>query len=434
VFLIHFFIQNKTIVHLAICFTLLIIPEIAQSQTDTLQYSEETQQDSMVQYLTPLEYAFMMHEETPWMVKVNLVLNNAFYLTNVNAFIEGKVGTAFTLSAGLAVKSIYSNSARIESIRIQSLLMFEPRWYYNMNKRVRAGNVKSNMSGNYLGLGVGFGNEFIYTYYNEGEPDSDEEHIKENLFLTTVYAKWGVQRRFLKRGYIDFGFDAQYEFYPGNEQTGLFVFSTFLNAGLAFAKDNEKLDRDKLCPVLRCYAADRYLVKANLISFFTVGFSQSEFFSSFNPQIAFELKLGESPFSLNADIRLSDREGRLIQYNLDHEFKFYANLDGRWYYNLNRRMLKGKTGNGLSANYFSFGFSYRLEKFFINSEFLDPIFPQRIFTDYNAGIQFLTGIQRTYAKHFYFDVNLGVRIFNYLDEGFNPVTEFAGLIAIGYRL
>jgi len=54
-----------------------IYPHFLSAQTDSLQYSEEIQQDSMVQYLTPLEYAFMMHEETPWMIKLNFAYTNA---------------------------------------------------------------------------------------------------------------------------------------------------------------------------------------------------------------------------------------------------------------------------------------------------------------------------------------------------------------------
>ena len=41
------------------------------SAQDTLVITSESTSSDIVEYLSPLEYAFMMHEETPWMLRVS---------------------------------------------------------------------------------------------------------------------------------------------------------------------------------------------------------------------------------------------------------------------------------------------------------------------------------------------------------------------------
>ena len=105
-------------------------------------------------------------------------------------------------------------------------------------------------------------------------------------------------------------------------------------------------------------------------------------------------------------------------------------MEGRYYHNLQKRILKGKTGNGLSANYVALGGSFENNQIYYTD---DQAFR---FPNANAlGFQLVTGIQRTYSKHFYFDFNMGIQFrrfgFNDTYSRFNLL--LTALFAVGYR-
>jgi hypothetical protein len=78
----------------------LFVSMAGNAQTDSLRYSTETHYDSVVEYLTPMEYAFMMHEETNWLFKVNLLVSNENYSLNTfKLSLEKKIADGFSLNA-----------------------------------------------------------------------------------------------------------------------------------------------------------------------------------------------------------------------------------------------------------------------------------------------------------------------------------------------
>jgi hypothetical protein len=126
---------------------------------------------------------------------------------------------------------------------------------------------------------------------------------------------------------------------------------------------------------------------------------------SVNPNIAAEFKIGKSPFSISGIINILYR-GSYSKLRMINSIATLFSLQGRWYYNLNRRVIKGKSGNGLSANYIglgaSYGFNYdswkysgQYNSFNINES-----------TDLNY-YYIITGIQRLLSDHFYYDVIIG---------------------------
>lgn len=390
------------------------------AQTDTLQYSEEIQEDSMVQYLTPLEYAFMMHEETPWMVKANMIITLNYGQTfKAKLSFENKIAKGFSLNTTLQyIFGGYEQFGNNDGYNAFTISL-APRWYYGMAKSVKAGKSKWNLSGNYFSIGATYWNANINSFYRS----------VENLNFFSIYGKWGIQHRFLKRGYIDFGIKAEVSFYSDKTQPTSYSISTYMDAGFAFAKDKQKLNKDALCSVLRCYESDRFLIKANLINFLSLGVYNNELSIAFNPEVAFEIKLGQSPFSLNANIRVQSGYNR---FNYRSYFRLFTLFESRWYYNLNKRLLKGKTGNGLSANYIAFGIYNQ----FIDHKSIDRDRTFDIWANYN-GIQLVTGIQRTYSEHFYFDINVGYEAskrtagYYYWDD--KIYLQFKAFLAVGYR-
>jgi len=416
---------------------LTLITTHAWSQVDTLQYSEEILEDSMVQYLSPLEYSFMMHEETPWMFKINFAYSNAMGSFRDLLGFEHKIGEAFSLGTGIGFgfKKEDFSSSTVDLISREFSTFLESRWYYNMKQKVAEGKSKKNLSGNYIALGM----RYARVTKSIILPDFDQNRQVFKTDFISVYSKWGIQRRFLKKGYFDFGINTGAEFELNKSNTSFFI-STYIESGLAFAKDKQKINPDKICPVLRCYASDRMLLKTNLLGLFSLRAGDFGFATTFNPDLVAEFKLGASPFSLSAGLNI-----KLFYSNLNidfddptnFEYEIKPTLEARWYYNLKKRMITGKTGNGFSANYLAFGGLYEYSK--------KPLFLFSLIgldlpnTQSTLGYYFLWGIQRTYSDHLYFDINVGFlsgsrKYF----EGSIPLSDgtifkLIANLAIGYR-
>jgi hypothetical protein len=122
------------------------------------------------------------------------------------------------------------------------------------------------------------------------------------------------------------------------------------------------------------------------------------------PNIAAEFKLGTLPFSINTTLKSK------FQYSKASSFNFSTlsvspqfTIEGRYYYNLNRRMLLGKTGNGLSANYVSLGLNYRGAFW----KYLHDGYTNKERSNF-VGLIVGTGIQRLISDHLYLDLNIGL--------------------------
>ena len=353
------------------------LPYASNAQTDTT--GTDAKGDSIIQYLTPLEYAFMMHEETKFMLRVPVV--------GVGAEVE--VLPYFTL-----LGQFYFRDNRMFHDYAYTLHA-EMRYFYGSKKKgVR------NMSGNYFAIG----------YEN---PTLLIEFQKSGFY----YGRWGIQRRFLGYGLIDMGINAGFssgkEYSPDKGTThvrnGLFIQST-AQVGLGFVFGKQKtLDRDKLCPVLKCYESETFLLKIKTNSLVSLHAEKDKYNNErheihIEPKIAIEQKVLDLPISIGGDLGLNYTWWDLGQHtgsNITDTGFLIGRIQTRFYYNLKNRIRKGKTGNSLSANYLSAGI-YQSAWLSSNSS-----------VDYDYGYTLTTGIQRTFSEHFYFDVELGVQLGSY---------------------
>ena len=392
------------------------LPVYAQSdiQTDTTTLKA----DSTLKYVNLWEYAFMMHEETSWLFKIDFPVNSRLYVIKLG--FEKKIAPSFSIDFEIELYSTskYENKVWSSERNYGISASLETRWYYRMNKRVREKKVARNMSDNYLAVGL------TYTQ-SRNAPLFDYNAI-------IAFAKWGFQRRFLKYGHVDFGVKASAVFLINRPGTLIYSLSNFVDVGLAFTKDTYKLDREKLCPLLKCYEADKFIIKSDISRIFRLSFTKYMVHGGISPHIAFERKIGKSPFSVNAELRAAMSNYYMFEVKEYHwYFRSDILLEGRWYYNLKQRILKGKTGNGLSANYIAMGW----ENTFKSTIYLDNT---RRNNFYNQ-VFITTGIQRLYSKHMYFDVNFGLGFWleteeyydlkDYLEYNLYPYTRFA----LGYR-
>ena len=345
----------------------LLVQGRAFSQTPDSLW-ENNRKDSIIKYMSPLEYAFMMHEETKFMLRVPAI----------------GVGVEVELLPYLTV---------VAESRWNLLFNGELRWYYGSKRKgVR------NMSGNYIAGG----------------------YSNENIFFSSQYygdfsfARWGMQRRFLGNGLIDVGVNAGYrksrlneDLFNGNRNYNYehFRLTTISSLGLGFVFNKNKfIDRDKVCPVVKCYDIEKFLLKINLNDLGTIDYFPNDkiFFANLRPSVAVEQKLFNSAFSLNVDARAYLTAGNRTGYQQESQ-EFETRLmrpevsgEIRWYYNMRRRMLNGKGGNGLSANYIAGGGRQTFRGSFEN------------FRDYRPAYMFVTGVQRTIGNRLYFDVQTGI--------------------------
>lgn len=413
--------------------TCLIIGLLASSKTVFSQSdSTLTSADNSIQYITPLEYAFMMHEETSWLFKASLLLN--FEYTGRLYYkigIEKRIAPSFTMNLSVD-QSIYENIGGDGPTSNGIKTSLESRWYYRLNKRVREDKVARNMSDNYFALGL----DYTHLFKNK---DIDEYWQPEDYNYLTLFVKWGLQRRFLKHGHADVGVKLGATNPLNQSYSPTLLLGMYVDLGLAFAKDSYKLDQEKLCPVLKCYESMNFLFKSDLSNLFGIGFDKNTFSFHVSPHIGFERKIGQSPFSINTELRgiysfltyienpFSDLEN-LTRPSDFHYLRIEALLEARYYYNLKQRINKGKTGNGLSADYIAMGGSY---KYNAPRAFLYP-------GDFLPDIYISTGWQRVIGKHFYYDINIGLEYnFEVLNNNGYKV-QSKGIeprfrIAVGYR-
>ncbi len=360
----------------------LMLPQKTLAQTDTTGTAAKT--DSIIQYLTPLEYAFMMHEETKFMLRVPII--------GIGAEVE-------TLPYLTLMGQFHYRNNHI-SDGYQFNLNAEMHYYYgSREKGVR------NMSGNYIALGY------------------EDRGIFSKIDDKSYYARWGIQRRFIDYGLIDMGVNVGYYSAPRynydtqgiRKENGFFIQSTAqVGLGLVFG-ESKLMDQDKLCPVLKCFEKESFLFKIKTTNLFTAYRSANNNYNEviIEPGLGIEQKLFDLPLSIGTDLGLfySWRTDNINKdkYASANYGSLIGRLHARYYYNLKNRVRKGKSGNGLSANYISGG----IYEFFSIGE-------SKISSEW-TGYFLTTGIQRTFSDHFYFDVEIGFEQNRYNYDKISPV-------------
>ncbi|MDX9905132.1 MAG: hypothetical protein RBS55_00950 [Bacteroidales bacterium] len=404
------FHRNKPVLPLYLIIILLSLLGLKPGKT----FAQEDN-DSSVSYVNSMEYAFMMHEDTRWLLKADLVVKNEY--VNMNPFkISFEHRIYKSLTANAAIDHVNMNMPGDYKYFLPLNFSVEPRWYYRLNKRMKEGNAASSLSDNYFAMGVS------YTWllnYNQVESPVDRRYV-------SYYAKWGIQRRYLKYGHIDLGIKAGMMDAAGKGFSPSLVLNTFVEMGLGFSKDKQAIDREKLCPFLRCYEADRFIVKTNLTDLVNLGIFLDQKWVELSPQVALEHKLGKSSFSLNASIggtlgyaEFSEADKVLI----DRYWIGEVSLEGRYYYNLQKSIRNGRSGNGLSANYLAAGGGYCIT----DGQYNDMI------KETGPRLFLATGWQRLLSRHLYFDIQVGAN-YNFRPNRAGNVFEPMFQYGLGYRL
>ena len=293
--------------------------------------------------LTPLNAA----RETPTYWATNFAFTEwpfEFQLTW-----ERKLSRAFSVSAGIT-GILYGKNVYDEGLFLPYWdVRVEPRWYYQLGRRIREGRQADNLSANYIGLEARYGRVDL----------SRALTTTSKYDKTTIALNWGIQRRLLNWGYFDLGYGIGLAHTPASTDhphyTALFS-QRRLQIGLAAISPRSAPGSGNYCDALRCFQEDRRLWKIDLLNL--LGFSADNYDHSFSiqPSIALEQKIGASPFSVQADI-----SGKFFyvalnkKYNPSGSAQYGAGASAaaqfRWYYLMRQRIARGRSGNNLSGLY-----------------------------------------------------------------------------------
>lgn len=388
----------------------------AQSDSIHITHTEETGTLEKQQFIDRYDYVFMTKEPTKWMLKL---YNNDFNFTQeffyrisydnlveklfsrLELAAEYKINPAISLSIGAkngyqmqAYYDFNHTNAGFSPVGKQKILAFgEIRWYYQLPKRIRQNLSANNFSGNYIGIRFSSNinlheNELqtIRVLYGGGDQNKWNTDYFLEKFKQTTEVRYGIQRRFLKHGLIDFGINIGISSFERATQqlafknadnaiygTGnpfervesitvttnpnryeWYVSSNF-RLGLTIG-DFKKRQKAPLCDVLQCFEDESSLVKLSWPSI-QIGQTNQSALMSF----AYEHKIGKSAFSINNQINYAFRATKtqrpltngIIRTRNYQNSNLALTSEVRYYILQAARIKRLNKGNNLSGLYLS---------------------------------------------------------------------------------
>jgi len=386
---------------------LFIIPFMVAVWSISGQMDQANLQDSIL-YLTAEQEAFMIDKETKSLFKTSPLQY------------EQKLGEAFSINLTVVPDLFYGRIISMDSDETYLSNIFlqgeaEIRYYYKLPQLIKEKKQANNLSSSYFAFGVKYGE----TVFN-----SDRNVFDNDRQTYQIFGAWGDQKRFLNYGYLDYGVEFGFSNSKAasigtsmNNTYRSFSLRSRTKVGFAFGKKYDIKEETK-CPIFKCYLDRKSGLKINYNSLFSISYgkfssnnSTNKFFARLNPNIAYELKIGNTAFSINQDldfaISFSNSKGLdqnkfgINSVELDYE------LGGRYYLNLKSNIKKGKSGNNLSGTYLYLSGNYN--QFHSESTFVD-FNGNVIITKFNskfinAGLG--VGYQKTVLNDLYFDISYG---------------------------
>ena len=340
------------ILQLPLTAIMIFVATAAFAQTDTVftTLSQENGTLAPQQFMSEYDRAFGTMTHAKWMFKVDLAgtLSQIFDAPGSAAEVETKISDAVSIGMGYQ----YEPSATGYLANPEHQFLVGVRWYYDMKKRMAAGKSAANFSGNYLGLESAFMTE------------REREQPKYQSYRFS--ARWGVQRRLLSSGFFDLSYALGAKYVPSQpfaRKTWLFSLQPRTAIGLArFTPRSKPADFGTACDILKCFQESRRMFKIDLYNLIRVGeISTRSKNLSVNPSLAYEQKIGKSPFSV--ELSIAGTGGIAVTKASTSTFKGKS-IDGtgmaelRWYFLQRKRILQGKSGNNLAGVFFGLHAAY----------------------------------------------------------------------------
>lgn len=325
--------------------------------------------------------------------------------------VERKLSPGFSINATYAYGFGYNSFFRFSTIGgvytnnlARHEFLIEPRWYFGMKKRIEQGKGANNFSGNYFGLEL-----------RHGRRQNAAEDNLPTVEFNAASLRFGLQRRVFKHGYFDISTGLGINHFPASqfsrERTAL-ISDTRIGVGLALAKPKTTLEKSPdYCNALQCFREERRMWKVDLYNILKIYTLDN---IRLNLNVAMEQKLGNSPFSVEIS---GDLSGQTIDYEA---FNYTADqlswgsklqLQGRYYYNLKKRIAMGKSGNNLSGAYLALQSSVSHTRAKVNSV-IGNVPSEGTYQNTQILNGVVWGIQYRIFRRAFIDFNLGASIGN----------------------
>ena len=389
--------KSKILIIIVLCFAKILFAQDSVRIETVVDTAFKTPQ-----YIAAYDDVFLSHKETKWLLKADLIgalgaiFDNDRTLRPSSIELERKIGK--TVSVNLGVSSFLELENLVDPImgdKVQSFTYFiEPRYYLGMNKRIEKGVAANNLNGNYVSLQAGFTKNFLDLSIDGAKGYRPKLPLDKYKFSLN----YGMQRRVFNHFYVNYklglgvvktelltanvDFSTNVITRKSSDETHFGIDNHF-TIGLAFG-GGKKLNTNNLCDLFRCFEEENQLLKIDikgLLNRIETGRISS------NLSIGYEHKLGKSSFSIDIDwfskfnLYKFDNSGYsygilekgLVSYgyswfnnpnnnpNPTNSISKYhttsITIEPRFYYNMKRRIAKGKTANNLSGSYVSVGFT-----------------------------------------------------------------------------
>jgi hypothetical protein len=130
----------------------------------------------------------------------------ASFKMGLSAAYEHKIGQS-SWSINTELSGFYNTNNNRSELPLKNLhigLGIEPRYYYNMKKRMANGKSANNLSGNYFAVetSLNYFNQEAYTSYSNAPSSINTTRTSEGM-KARFAPKWGMQRRLFKNGFFD---------------------------------------------------------------------------------------------------------------------------------------------------------------------------------------------------------------------------------------
>ena len=451
--------KTLTVLYSTLCLLqstlLFVIPTLggistafAQGSADSVRitHTQEAGTLEKQEFVSATDYIFKTQEETKWLLKANYTgkLTGRSITGDLEYTLE--MGGEIKLTPSFSINALIGyNHKEEEAIRGFLYGQLEPRWYYNMARRISKGQSANNFSGSYLAAKV--------IRFQNRTPNREGETLvtPQDRFMLS----YGKQYRMFTHGFFDFSINAgwqrdnrhtpvyaydnakkQYELIDSqiSPQNG-FVASSEIRLGLVLSKLRTKTSVPA-CDIFRCFEEENQLFKMDMTKLFHITPNNINISLS----TAYERKFRQSAWSLNQELRIDyDYHYNHIVFSANSSSTEKSNgftvryvIQPRYYYSLNKRISRGKSANNLSGTYVALHNVNTLYHTFLHLSAENAHLRTRLVPALGA----VWGIQKRLFTHGFVDANFGIvrklneRFHDFIIPGVAPVLD----IKVGFAL
>jgi hypothetical protein len=425
--------KYRRMARLLLFVALLMIPWAASGQDSlAISFSEET--DSLIdqRFIDRYENVFMTKVPTRHMVKFGtskyiqavpypLIDDKNLNRTTLHLGYEFKFLPAFAVALSGYIPLNGESAITNERLK-HTVLDAQLRWFFDMRRRMQNGKNANNFTGNYMAL---FYNVPGITRFDPITGLREGAQWKAE-YISQVGLRFGLQRRFLNYGFMDFSFSLSTASDQFSIKPKSLMFSTQASFGIALG-DWKKAARPPLCDIFLCDELEKQQWKVRLPDL-----SISHNLKRLRTGLAYERHLARSwtinlqlDGALNGGVNTISHDWeqdyilpdgqmgtRSIPYALvtSKENVVIASVQPRYYFLQKRQRLLGKGGNGFSGVYAGLNSQYNYYKGTHRFKYLqEKDIRLQTRTVYVGG---LVGFQLRLFSHGYLDFNSSFNLKN----------------------